>query len=172
MLSLDEMVSSNERQSKIKEASLLLKCGSLDNILGLLFTGSLGNSVQQCSSPFCRGGIRYRKRPPTVRNMRAVLKKASWGTRCRTGSHTREPIKRGRLKCTPGSAAAATCLCERTRYQKQASTVRNMRAVLKKASWGTRRIIRSNRCKKQASGVRNRYSVRRTGSSGTVGFEK
>ena len=26
-------------------------------------------------------GIRYRKRPPTVRNMRAVLKKASCGTR-------------------------------------------------------------------------------------------
>ena len=33
-------------------------------------------------------------------------------------------------------------LCERTRYQKQASTVRNMRAVLKKASWGTRRVSR------------------------------
>ena len=32
-------------------------------------------------------------------------------------------------------------LCERTRYQKQASTVRNMRAVLKKASYGTRRIF-------------------------------
>lgn len=46
---------------------MLLKCGSLDNILGLLFSGSLGNSVQQCSSPFCRGGIRYRKRPPAVR---------------------------------------------------------------------------------------------------------
>ena len=41
-------------------------------------------------------------------------------------------------------------LCERTRYQKQASTVRNMRAVLKKASWGTRRIFGSIRCKKQA----------------------
>ena len=26
-------------------------------------------------------GIRYRRGPPTVRNMRAVLKKASWGTR-------------------------------------------------------------------------------------------
>ena len=26
-------------------------------------------------------GIRYRRGPPMVRNMRAVLKKASWGTR-------------------------------------------------------------------------------------------
>ena len=34
-------------------------------------------------------------------------------------------------------------LCVRTRYQKQAFTVRNMRAVLKKASWGTRRIFGS-----------------------------
>ena len=45
--------------------------------------------------------------------------------------------------------------------------VRNMRAVLKKASWGTRRVFRSIRCKKQASTVRKRYSVRRTASSGT-----
>ena len=37
--------------------------------------------------------------------------------------------------------------------------VRNMRAVLKKASWGTRRIFGSIRCKKQASTVRKRYSV-------------
>ena len=36
-------------------------------------------------------------------------------------------------------------LCERTRYQKQASTVRNMRAVLKKASYGTRRISKARR---------------------------
>ena len=33
--------------------------------------------------------------------------------------------------------------------------VRNMRAVLKKASWGTRRIFRGIRCKKQASTVRD-----------------
>ena len=32
--------------------------------------------------------------------------------------------------------------------------VPNMRAVLKKASWGTRCIIGSIRCKKQAPGVR------------------
>ena len=40
--------------------------------------------------------------------------------------------------------------------------VRNMRAVLKKASCGTRRIIGSIRCKKQASTVREGYSVPET----------
>ena len=45
--------------------------------------------------------------------------------------------------------------------------VRNMRAVLKKASWGTRRIFRSIRCKKQASTVRKRYSVPKTAFWGT-----
>ena len=45
--------------------------------------------------------------------------------------------------------------------------VRNMRAVLKKASWGTRRIFRGIRCKKQAFPVRKGYSVRRTASCGT-----
>ena len=75
----------------------------------------------------------------------------------------------GRLKrsasffCTPGSAAAATCLCvSGIRYRRGPATVRNMRAVLKKASWGTRRIFRSIRCKKQASTVRKRYSVPET----------
>ena len=48
------------------------------------------------------------------------------------------------------------------RYRKQAFTVRNMRAVRKKASWGTRRIFIRLRCKKQASTVRKRYSVRET----------
>ena len=42
-----------------------------------------------------------------------------------------------------------------------------MRAVLKKASWGTRRIFRSIRCKKQASTVRKGYSVPKTAFSGT-----
>ena len=52
-------------------------------------------------------------------------------------------------------------LCERTRYQKQASTVRNMRAVLKMASWGTRRIFGSIRCKKQAfSGTEEIFGVK------------
>ena len=58
-------------------------------------------------------------------------------------------------------------LCVRTRYHKQASTVRNMRAVLKKASWGTRRIFRGVRCKKQASTVRKGYSVPEKPSYGT-----
>ena len=53
------------------------------------------------------------------------------------------------------------------RYRKQAFTVPNMRAVLKKASWGTRRIFGSIRCKKQASTVRKRYSVPKTAFSGT-----
>ena len=53
------------------------------------------------------------------------------------------------------------------RYRKQASTVRNSHSVLKKASWGTRRIFRGIRCKKQASTVRKRYSVPETASSGT-----
>ena len=42
-----------------------------------------------------------------------------------------------------------------------------MRAVLKKASCGTRRIFGSIRCKKQASTVRKRYSVPKTAFSGT-----
>ena len=45
--------------------------------------------------------------------------------------------------------------------------VRNMRAVLKKASCGTRRIFRGTRCSKQASTVRKRYSVPKTGFCGT-----
>ena len=57
-------------------------------------------------------------------------------------------------------------MCERTRYQKRPPTVRNMRAVLKKASWGTRRIFGSIRCKKQASTVRDASSkARRTADS-------
>ena len=53
------------------------------------------------------------------------------------------------------------------RYRRGPPMVRNMRAVLKKASWGTRRIFRRLRCSKQASTVRKRYSVPKTGSSGT-----
>ena len=53
------------------------------------------------------------------------------------------------------------------RYRRGASLVRNMRAVLKKASWGTRRIFIRLRCKKQASTVRERYSVPKTALSGT-----
>ena len=55
----------------------------------------------------------------------------------------------------------------RIRYRRGPPTVRNMRAVLKKASSGTRRIFGSIRCKKQASTVRNEYSVPETPFSGT-----
>ena len=90
------------------------------------------------------------------------------------------------------AAAAATCLCpvpfhhflrpanaelasggpfpcsfDGTRYRRGPPMVRNMRAVRKTASWGTRRIFRGTRCKKQASTVRMRYSVPKTASSGT-----
>ena len=53
------------------------------------------------------------------------------------------------------------------RYQKEPSPVPNMRAVLKKASYGTRRIFRGTPCSKQASGVRKEYSVPETPSYGT-----
>ena len=53
------------------------------------------------------------------------------------------------------------------RYRRGPPTVPNMRAVLKKASSGTRRIFRGTRCKKQAFPVRKRYSVPKTASSGT-----
>ena len=53
------------------------------------------------------------------------------------------------------------------RYRRGPPMVRNMRAVLKKASWGTRRIFGSIRCKKQASTVREGYSVPKTAFSGT-----
>ena len=66
--------------------------------------------------------IRYRKRPPMVRNMRAVRRTAFCGTR--------------RIGSPPCS--------------KQASTVRNRHSVRKTPSCGTRRIFRGTRCKKQA----------------------
>ena len=53
------------------------------------------------------------------------------------------------------------------RYRRGPSMVRNMRAVLKKASSGTRRIFRGILCKKQASPVRKGYSVPETPSYGT-----
>ena len=55
----------------------------------------------------------------------------------------------------------------RIRYRRGPPTVRNMRAVLKKASCGTRRIFRSIRCKKQSSVVRKEYSVPETPFYGT-----
>ena len=53
------------------------------------------------------------------------------------------------------------------RYRRGPPTVRNMRAVRKTGSWGTRRIIGGIRCKKQAFPVRRRYSVPETPFSGT-----
>ena len=55
----------------------------------------------------------------------------------------------------------------RIRYRRGPPGVRNMRAVLKKASYGTRRIFRGTRCAKQAPTVRKRYSVPETPFSGT-----
>ena len=52
-------------------------------------------------------------------------------------------------------------------YRRKPPPVRNMRAVLKKASWGTRRVFRSPPCSKQASGVQKGYSVPETPFSGT-----
>ena len=69
------------------------------------------------------------------------------------------------LSCTPDNQVR--CVFGSAPYQKPPSTVRNMRAVLKKASWGTRRIFRGVRCKKQASTVRKGYSVPETHSYGT-----
>ena len=53
------------------------------------------------------------------------------------------------------------------RYQKEPSPVPNMRAVLKKASYGTRRIFRSPPYSKQASVVQKGYSVPETPFYGT-----
>ena len=50
-----------------------------------------------------------------------------------------------------------------------------MRAVLKKASWCTRRVFRSSPCSKQASGVQKGYSVPETpfyGTELTLGVKK
>ena len=52
-------------------------------------------------------------------------------------------------------------------YRRRPPPVRNMRAVLKKASWGTRRAFRSPPCSKQASGVQKGYSVPETPFYGT-----
>ena len=52
-------------------------------------------------------------------------------------------------------------------YRRRPPPVRNMRAVLKKAPWCTRRVFRSPPCSKQASGVQKGYSVPETPFSGT-----
>ena len=53
------------------------------------------------------------------------------------------------------------------RYRRGPPTVPNMRAVLKKASSGTRRVFRSAPYQKPPSTVRKRYSVPKTGFCGT-----
>ena len=59
------------------------------------------------------------------------------------------------------------CSFDGTRYRKRPPTVPNMRAVLKKASSGTRRVFRSAPYQKTPSTVRKRYSVHKTGFCGT-----
>ena len=54
------------------------------------------------------------------------------------------------------------CYFDGTRYRRGPPMVRNMRAVLKKASWGTRCVFRGTRCAKQAPVVQKRYSVHET----------
>ena len=65
-----------------------------------------------------------------------------------------------------GNALLLSAVCG-IRYRRGHPMVRNMRAVLKKASCGTLLILRGIRCKKQAFPVRKGYSVRRTASRGT-----
>ena len=65
-----------------------------------------------------------------------------------------------------GNALLLSAVCG-IQYRRGPSTVRNTHSVLKKVSWGTRRIFRGIRCKKQASTVRKGYSVPETPFSGT-----
>ena len=53
------------------------------------------------------------------------------------------------------------------RYRRGPTLVPNMHAVLKKASWGTRRIFRDIRCAKQAPVVPNAFLVTETPFYGT-----
>ena len=52
-------------------------------------------------------------------------------------------------------------------YRRRPPPVRNMRTVLEKASYGTRRVFRRPPCSKQASVVQKGYSVPETPFSGT-----
>ena len=65
-----------------------------------------------------------------------------------------------------GNALLLSAVCS-IRYRRGPPTVRNTHSVLKKASYGTRRIFGSPRCSKQASTVRKGYSVPETPFSGT-----
>ena len=89
---------------------------------------------------------------------RRTLSELNWSLMC--------PQKASKALCEllrPGKPASVSGI----RYRRGPPTVPNMRAVLKKASWGTRRISGSIRCAKQAFTVRKRYSVPKTGSWGT-----
>ena len=80
-----------------------------------------------------------------------------------------EPVRKVPLRLVlplPGNAFLLSGICD-ILYQRGPPTVRNMRAVQKTGSWGTRRIFGSIRCKKQASTVRNEYSVPEPPFSGT-----
>ena len=52
------------------------------------------------------------------------------------------------------------------RYRRGPPMVRNMRAVLKKASWGTQRIFRGVPCQKQPPAAPDASSVRETAPLG------
>ncbi len=82
-------------------------------------------------------------------------------TRCRQcSSHF------GFVVLAAGNALLLSAVCG-IRYRRGHPMVRNMRAVLKTGSWGTRRIFRGIRCKKQAFPVRKGYSVPETPFYGT-----
>ena len=134
------------------------------------------------------GGIRCKKQASTVRKRYSVPKTAfcgtrrifkgpqnsrlhrlwtaSWGTRrifrgvpCQkqpTAAPDASSVRETPTALFVRSGDPFPCSFDGTRYQKQTFTVPNMRAVLKKASWGTRRIFRGTRCSKQATTVRKR----------------
>ena len=64
------------------------------------------------------------------------------------------------LSCAPDNQVR--CVFGSAPYQTPPSTVRNMRAVLKKASWGTRRIFRGVPYQKQPPVAPDASSVRET----------
>ena len=97
-----------------------------------------------------------------VRNMRAVLKKASWGTR-RIFRSIR--CKKQASTVRKGYSVPKTAFCGTRRIFKGPQNSRLHRPWT--ASWGTRRVFGGTRCKKQASTVRKRYSVPKTACCGT-----
>ena len=86
--------------------------------------------------------IRYRREPPGVRNMRAVQKTGFCGTRrvSRRALHRKGPLPFWRLLYSVQAMLSSFSGSCKIRYRRGPPGVRNMRAVLKKASWGTRRV--------------------------------